>query len=191
MLRYGRPMPDYSASSDATVVVRMSDAAADIDFLKLVIDRENPRKNMPVDSLIILSRLKEERRLKTSDFIESIQKPESLVRSALEKLLEQGFIESHGGGRGRTYTLSAALYRRAGKKNEYIRQAGFGSIQQEQMVLQYIGAHGSINRSAVMELCHLSKDQAYKLLNKLRKKRVISMEGSRRHAIYKKTQLDL
>ena len=152
-LRYGRPAPDYSMSNDFTVAVQMVSAAADLDFLRMVVEQEDKLGNIPIDSLIILSRLREERRLTTADLAPAVQKPEANVRSTLEKLVETGFLEPHGTGRGRTYTLSAALYRNAGKKAEYIRQAGFAPIQQEQMVLNYIDSHGSIKREEAIELC--------------------------------------
>ncbi len=184
MLRYGRPAPDYSLSDDFTVSVFMADAAADLDFLKLVVEQEDKLGALPIDSLIILSRLREERRLTTTDLAPSVQKPEANVRSTLERLVETGLLEPHGAGRGRTYTLSARLYRKAGKKAEYVRQVGFDPIQQEQMILSYIDKHGSIKRAEAMDLCHLTKDQAAKLLKKMTKENKLEMHGERRGAYY-------
>ena len=184
MLRYGRPAPDYSMSNAFTVSVQMVNAAADLDFLKMVVEQEDKLGNMPIDSLIILSRLRDERRLTTADLVASVQKSETIVRATLEKLLETGFIEPHGSGRGRSYTLSAAIYRHAGRKAEYIRQAGFAPIQQEQMVLSYTEKHGSIRRADVMDLCHLNGPQAYRLLKKLTGQSRIKKTGERKHAVY-------
>ena len=105
MLRYGRPAPDYSMSNDFTVSVQMFNATADLDFLKMVVEEEEKLGNMPIDSLIILSRLREERRLTTADLVPSVQKTEASVRATVEKLVETGFLEPHGTGRGRAYTL--------------------------------------------------------------------------------------
>lgn len=186
MLRYGRPVPDYFMSNEFTVSVQMADAVADLDFLKMVVEQEDKLGNMPIDSLIILSRLREERRITTTELVPSVQKPEASVRATLEKLVETGFLEPHGTGRGRTYTLSAALYRKAGKKSEYIRQAGFAPIQQEQMVLNYIDKHRNIKRADVMDLCHITQDQAYKLLSRLRKRGEIVQIGERKGAVYER-----
>ncbi|MFU8768250.1 MAG: ATP-binding protein [Desulfotignum sp.] len=184
MLRYGRPAPDYSMSNQFTVSVHMVNAEADLDFLKMVVEQEDKLGNMPIDTLIILSRLRGERRLTTADLAPSVQKPEANVRATIEKLVEKGFLYPHGSGRGRTYTLSASLYRNAGKKAEYIRQAGFDKIQQEQMVLKYIDTHSSVKRSDVAELCHLTTSQAYHLLKKLQRDGVIVQKGKMRHAFY-------
>ncbi|MBV5326251.1 MAG: putative DNA binding domain-containing protein [Chlorobium sp.] len=186
MLRYGRPAPDYSLSNAYTVSLFLSNASADLDFLKMVVEQEDKLGTMPIDSLIILSRLREERRLTTTDLAPSVQKPEANVRATLEKLVETGFLEPHGTGRGRTYILSARMYQKAGQRAEYIRQAGFDSIQQEQMVLNYIGKHGSIKRAEVVELCRLSPDQAYKLLLRLKQRGEIEQIGQRKGAFYER-----
>lgn len=165
MLRYGRPAPDYGRSDSTTVVVRLSGADADIEFLRVILqEEERSGQRLPLDSLIVLSRLRSERRLGISDLGASIQKDESAARSTVEKLVERGLLDAHGTGRGRTYTLSAAMYRRSGLSTEYVRQAGFDRIQQEQMVLQYARAHGRITRRDVMDLCRLGEDQASRLL---------------------------
>ncbi len=185
LLRYGRPAPDYGRSDATSVVVRMSNAESDLDFLEMVL-REEQRigRSLPLDSLIILFRLRQERRLTISDFVSSTQKSEHETRSTLEKLTEAGMIEAHGSGRGRTYTLSARVYRKAGQKAGYVRQAGFDPIQQEQMVLTYIDKHSSIKRSDVIELCRLSPAQAYHLLKRLEKQGKIFQHGTKRYAFY-------
>ncbi|MCY4471311.1 MAG: hypothetical protein OXC07_00600 [Kistimonas sp.] len=184
MLRYGRPVPDYSLSNAFTVSMQMVNTAADLDFLKMVVEQEDKLGTMPIDSLIILSRLRAERRLTTADLTPFVQKPEAKTRATLEKLIETGFLEPHGTGRGRTYTLSATLYQKAGKKSEYIRQTGFAPIQQEQMVLNYIDKHGSLKRTDVMDLCRLSGPQAYRLLRKLTDKGMLTKTGENRASVY-------
>ena len=185
LLRYGRFTPDYSRSDSTSVTLRLSNDKADLEFLRLVLNQEERTgRAMPLDSLIILSRLRYERRLTTSDIAPSTQKSEQETRATLEKLIEAGIVEAHGAGRGRTYTLSAKVYSKAGQKGAYVRQAGFDPIQQEQMVLSYIDKHGSIKRADVMELCRITKDQAYKLLSRLKKDRQIEQAGERKGAVY-------
>ena len=185
LLRYGRPSPDYGRSDATSVVLRMSDADSDRNFLELVIREEDrSSRSLPLDSLIILSRLRMERRLTTAELSVSTQKSEPETRSALERLIEAGLLVAHGMARGRTYTLSANVYRKVGEQIDYIRQAGFDPIQQEQMVLRFIQEHGSIKRADVTELCRISASQAYHLLNRLKKSGKISQNGSLRHAAY-------
>ena len=189
LLRYGRPAPDYGRSDATSVVVRMSNAESDLDFLEMVLrEEERTGRPMPLDSLIILSRLRQERRLTTGDLVPSTQKSEQQTRAALEKLAETGMVEAHGVGRGRTYTLSAKVYRKAGQKADYVRQAGFEPIQQEQMVLQYIDKHGSIKRADVADLCQLSLPQAYRLLKRLENSSFIIQNGKAKGAYYVRKQ---
>lgn len=186
MLRYGRPAPDYSLSSSYTVSLNLSNAAPDLAFLKMVVEHEDKLGGLPIDSLIILSRLRDERRLTTADFAESVQKSETNVRSTIEKLVEIGLLESHGTGRGRTYTLSAQLYQSAGQEAEYIRQAGFSPIQHEQMVLNYIDKHGSIRRADAADLCRISPMQATRLLKRLVEAQEIKSAGAGRSTRYER-----
>ncbi|MDY0134161.1 MAG: ATP-binding protein [Atribacterota bacterium] len=186
MLRYGRPAPDYSLSNSYTVSLSLSNAAPDLEFLKMVVEHEDKLGGLPIDSLIILSRLREERRLTTADFVASVQKTETNVRATLEKLVEIGLLESHGTGRGRTYTLSAQLYQSAGQQAEYIRQAGFSPIQHEQMVLNYIDKHGTIKRADVADLCRITLTQGTRLLQRLVKAQEIRSIGAGKATRYER-----
>jgi len=185
MLRFGRPAPEYSASTSATVSLNMQRAGADTDFMRLILQEE--QRNgvpLPVESLILLSRLREERRLDIDELARAIQQPENHTHATLERLIESGLVEAYGTGRGRTYTLSAQVYQQKGQHAEYVRQAGFDVIQQEQMVLKYVETHGKITRRDVIELCRIGHDQATRLLVKLTKEKKIILHGQRRHAFY-------
>jgi SNF2 family DNA or RNA helicase/DNA-binding transcriptional ArsR family regulator len=187
MLRYGRPAPDYAMSDSSSVVLQLSRADADTAFLEMILSYEQRTgAPMPIDSLIVLARLCQERRLTITDLIQSTQKSEPATRATLEKLVEAGLVEAQGTGRGRSYILSAKVYKKSGQKAAYVRQMGFDPIQQEQMVLTYIDKHGSIKRSDVMDLCRLTKDQAYKLLNRLKNSGQINQIGSRKGAVYER-----
>jgi ATP-dependent DNA helicase RecG len=139
---------------------------------------------MPIDSLIILSRLRQERRLTTPDLAADTQKSEQATRTTLEKLVEAGLIEAHSAGRGRSYTLSAKVYRKAGLTASYVRQAGFDPIQQEQMVIKFIEKHGSIKRADVADLCKIGPFQATRLLKRLAKDGKIVPRGRGKGTFY-------
>lgn len=80
--------------------------------------------------------------------------------------------------------LGLTVYRAAGDKAGYTRQAGFTALQHEQMVLSYVRQHGQIKRAEVMELCRLSDGQAKKLLVRLRDEGQIIQHGERRGTYY-------
>lgn len=185
LLRYGRSEPDYSRSNTSSVVVQMSDAESDMAFLDMILHEEKRMGHpLPLDSLIILSRLREERRLKTADLTHSTQKSEQTTRIILGKLVESGLIEAHGTGRGRTYTLSAKLYQKSGKKAGYIRQTGFDSIQQEQMIICFIKEHKTVQRTEAADLCRISPFQAKRLLKKMVLEGKIISKGKGRGTFY-------
>jgi len=185
MLRYGRPAPDYSMSDASSVVLLMARADADIAFLEMLLSYEKRTgAAMPIDSLIVLSRLRQERRLTTADLVQSTQKSETATRATLEKLVEAWLVEAQGTGRGRTYMLSAKVYRKSGQKAAYVRQAGFDPIQQEQMVVKFIETHGSIKRADVVDLCKIGPFQATRLLKRLSREGKIEPRGKGKGAFY-------
>ena len=185
MLRYGRSQPDYSRSSLYSVVLRLSLADADQQFLKVVLAEEaRLGGRMPIDSLIILDALREGRRLKTDELAEAVQKDAARTRASVEILVETGLVQAHGTGRGRSYTLSPHLYDLQGKRAEYIRQAGFNKLQSEQLVKNFIQQHGRITRGEVMTLCSMTKIQAYRLLKKMSEEKYIEKHGDRKSSYY-------
>lgn len=188
MLRFGRHNPDFSQSDSYSVVLRLSMAEADEAFLKLVLEEEARRgSQLPIDSLIILAALREQRRANNEQLAEWLQKDALHVSASVESLVESGLLQAHGAGRGRSYTLSPDLYRLLGEKAEYTRQAGFDRLQQEQLVKNYVTQHGRITRQEVVTLCRLTGDQAYKLLKRLCDEGFIRKQSDRRHSFYVKS----
>lgn len=70
----------------------------------------------------------------------------------LNRLVDSGLLEVRGDGRGRTYHLSAAMYRRLGDPVHYVRVRGFDRLQQEQMVMTYVEHHRGITRRELSDL---------------------------------------
>jgi ATP-dependent DNA helicase RecG len=99
-------------------------------------------------------------------------------------LVERGLVEARGDGKGRSYHLSAAIYRRLGDKSASIHQRGFEPIQQEQMVLQYLQKHGSISRSEMAQLCKISENQARTVITRLLKHGQMARSGKGRGTRY-------
>jgi len=166
-LRYGRPAPDYSRSTDYSVTVVLPGGPANLDFVRLVAEEEQEGPPLSLDALLILNHLWQERRIDLPTGTRLTQKGEGEVRAVLERLVERGLLEARGEKRGRVYHLSAAVYRRLGKPEAYVRIRGFEPLQQEQMVLEYVHSHGKITRRETARLCKISEYQATRLLNKL------------------------
>ncbi|MDM1695986.1 putative DNA binding domain-containing protein [Thiopseudomonas alkaliphila] len=188
MLRFGRPEPDYSRTDNRSVILELATAAADEIFLRLVVEQEGQQggKPLPIDSLIALAALREQKRLSAEELALHIQRDLAQARRTLEHLVEAGLVEAHGRTRNRSYTLSADLYRAKGEKAAYTRQVGFSSVQHPEMVLNYVSQHGRIQRSEVMELCRLDRGQAYRLLTKLVHNGLLVRHGTTKNSYYEK-----
>jgi ATP-dependent DNA helicase RecG len=186
MLKFGRPAPDYGRTDATSVVLRLPTEAADLDFRRLVVEEERRRSSeLPIDSLIALAALRDLKRVSADELALRIQRDAGSAKRTLEALTEAGLVEAHGSTRGRSYTLSAAVYRAAGDKAGYTRQAGFAPIQHEQMVLSYVRQHGQIRRAEVIELCRLSEGQAKELLKRMLGAALLKLEGAGRGAFYR------
>lgn len=184
MLRFGRPRPDYGRTDFNNVVLKLETVDADEVFLQLVVEQEKAQGHLPINSLIVLSALRDQKRSGLDELATLIQQEISLAKRTVEHLVEAGLVEAHGKTRGRTYTLSAAMYKAKGDKVAYTRQAGFSRLQNEQMVLSHVQHHGRVQRQEVMDLCHMSKDQATRLLKALKDDGRLQQHGERRGAYY-------
>jgi ATP-dependent DNA helicase RecG len=185
LLRFGRPAPNYTRTNSNSVVLSLSTTEADQKFLKLVVEYENRLGNsLPIDSLIALAALLQAKRLSADELATLIQKDSLQARKTLELLNEAGLVQAYRITRSRTYTLASTVYQAAGNKAEYTRQVGFSTLQNEQLVLNYIEQHGQIKRAEVMELCRLSENQASKLLIKLRNQGRLRSRGTRGGTFY-------
>lgn len=186
MLRFGRPEPDYSRTDSDSVILQLSTVEADELFLKLVVEQEGRQGGqfLPIDSLIVLAALREQKRLSTDELAHHIHRDAVQAKRTLEHLVEAGLVEAHGSNRARSYTLSADMYRAKGDKLAYTRQAGFSTLQHEQLVLNYVRQHKRIQRNEVIDLCHLSVDQAASLLKRLKAEGKLVQHGKKRGTFY-------
>lgn len=161
------------------MVLSLPTVPADVAFRRMVVDAERNRNaELPIDSLIALAALREFKRLSADALARHIQRDAASAKRTLEALTEAGLVEAHGNTRGRSYTLTAAVYSVVSDKAAYTRQVGFGPIQHEQMLLSYNRQHGQIKRAEVMALCRLTEGQAKHLLKTMSDAKQIVM---RRH----------
>lgn len=185
MLKFGRPAPDYGRTDVHNVVLSLPTVPADVAFRRMVVDAERNRNaELPIDSLIALAALREFKRLSADALAKHIQRDAPNAKRTLEALTEAGLVEAHGNTRGRSYTLTAAVYSVVSDKAAYTRQVGFGPIQHEQMLLSYIRQHGQIKRAEVMALCRLTEGQVKRLLQRMLTAGQIVMRGQGKSTAY-------
>jgi ATP-dependent DNA helicase RecG len=184
-LRVGRPAPDYGRSSDERVVAVLPGGPANMAMTRWVLEREQEQRTpLSLSELQVLAELMRERRATTGELARLVQRTEAETRNLLNRMVERGWIEARGDGRGRSWHLSAAVYRVLDAPAGYVRVRGFEPLQQEQMVLRYVEAHGQITRAQASDLCSLDSSQASRLLRRLAKAGALEPRGERRGTVY-------
>jgi ATP-dependent DNA helicase RecG len=166
-LRFGRPAPDYARSDASGVRVVLRGGEASLEFAAYVFGEDRAGRPFSLDEFLVLNQLFHERRIDSETAARLLQKGPSDGNAVLERLQERGLLEAKGEKRGRVYHLSAGMYRQLGIPSGYVRTHGISPIRQEAMVLEFVAAHGRIERGQVMELCGLTSRQAGRLLTKL------------------------
>ena len=185
-LALGRPRPDYNRSTATSVVARVRSGPADKELAAFIAEARRGGQEFQLEDLLTLHEIRLERRITTQRAAELFQVDRHEARFSLNRLVERGLVETRGDGKGRTYHLSAALYSRFGERVQYVRTRGFDKIQQEQMVLTFVGRHGSITRREASELCQIDSERASRLLRRLRDEGKLDMLGERRSSRYVK-----
>lgn len=183
-VRNGRPAPSYHRSTEASVVLVLPGGAANLDFVRLVAEEARADRPLALDALLLLNQLWQERQITTQEGAALIQKPEADARSQLQRLVEVGLVEPRGERKGRSWHLSQSTYERLDDKAAYVRQRGFEPLQQEQMILQYVDAHGRIRRRDAADLCRLGPSQASRLLRRLVDRGELEMHGKWKGVFY-------
>ena len=122
-LASGGPLPDYSQSDGSQVVLFLRRAVPDEAFVSMVAEEER-RRGAPLSvwALIVLSLLKEHRRLTLAQMCGFSHLQERRVVRTVEELVESGLVEATGNGSVRGYVLGERVYRRADAMVSYTAQ---------------------------------------------------------------------
>ena len=144
-------------------------------------EEERRQQAFSVSELLVLAHVWRERSVDTSSAARLIQQDEAQARAILGSLVETGMLEGRGRKRGRTYLLSASIYRALGQPAAYVHARGF---ETEQIILQFVRAHGRIVRREAAELCRIGPYQATRLLKKLVEQEMLARQGERKGTYY-------
>lgn len=182
---YGRPLPDYSESTERYVKLFIQRAEPDLAFARMISDEENRMGRMlPINSLLILSALQTQRRASVHELADIIHISEARTKANIEKLLEDGLVEATGNGKARAYILSANVYREQDNSVGYVRQTGIDKLKYDELVMKLAKQQGYVTRENVSELLNISNSQAYRVLKKLADKGKLVLLGKGRSARY-------
>lgn len=181
-LRFGRDLPDYSESTPTTVKLFIPRGLPDEHIISLITEeQQRTGEAMPVNSLLVLNALKQNRRMSLGEILEVCCIPEAKLKATLERLNEAGMVEAIGSGKGRAYVLSAKSYKNT---VQYVRQTDIDALRYKELIIKLARAKRVVTRKDVVELLHVSGPQAYRLLKKLVDEGSLRCEGNRNTAKY-------
>ena len=166
---YGRPWPDYSETTSTNVRLFIQRAKADDTFTKFIADEQNRLgKPLSIYALMILSLLKNEKRLTIERIAKMTHLAEGKLLGAIENLIEDGIVEGVGSGKSRSYILSVKVYKENNRSIQYVRQTGIDKVAYPEMIIKLAQTQdGFITKQDVAELLNITPDQAYSEIKKL------------------------
>ena len=183
---YGRPLPDYSETTSTCVKLFIQRADPDLAFTKMISNEENRLgRSLPINSLLILSALQNQRRLSIQELSEITNITEMRAKANIEKLVEAGLVDATGTSKSRSYILSSKVYKEQDNLVGYVRQTGINAVKYEAWIMELVQKQGgTITRDNVIELLNVTPSQAYRLLKKLTDKEKLRLVGTGRSAYY-------
>ena len=166
---YGRPWPDYSESTSSNVRLFIQRAKADGVFTKFIAEEQNRLgRSLSIYALMILSLLKNEKRLTIVRIAEITHLTEGKLLGAIENLIEDGLIEGIGSGKSRSYILSEKVYKKGNRSIQYVRQTGIDRVAYPAMIIKLARTQDRIiTKQDVAELLKITPEQAYSEIKKL------------------------
>ena len=110
---------------------------------------------------------------------------EVVVKTVLDKAVENGLVEPYGAGRGRNYMLSHKLYQDKAHAIGYVRQKDIDEARYPEMIINMARRAEFIARADVINLLHVNEDKAYNLLKALANQGVLTRINKGRYSKYK------
>ena len=185
-LIYGRRLPDYSNSTSKTVSLFIPRSKPDVQLARIISDEQNRLgRPLPINTLLVLNTLKEIPRSDAKQIAEAANLSEIIVKTVLDKAVENGLVEPYGAGKGRNYMLSHKLYQDKSKTIGYVRQKDIDEARYPEMIVNMARKTEFIARADVVNLLHVNEDKAYNLLKALTRQGILSMVNKGRYAKYK------
>ena len=185
-LLYGKPLPDYSATTSATVALTIPRSAPDKQIAQLIADEQNKMgRPLSIANLIVLNALKDMPKSSSKQLSEATNLPEATIKTILDNSVEKGIVDVYGSGRGRSYMLSNKAYSTKAAKIGYVRQSDIDEARYIELVIKMAKTNDYIARADVVQLLHVTPSKAYQLLKKLVNQGKLERINSGHYAKYK------
>ena len=185
-LIFGRPLPDYSATTSVTVSLFLQRSKPDKQIAQLVSNEQNRLgRPLSLNSLLVLNTLKDLPKSTVSQIGEAINISETAIKGILDNFIEAGLVEGFGNGRGRTYILSPKVYNTKAAKIGYVRQVDIDETRYPELIINLAKKSEFIARADIVQLLHVSSPKAYTLLRKLVQQGLLEPVNKGHYAKYK------
>jgi len=175
-IRQGKSLPDYEASDDWAVVLRLDGTIKDPAFIEYLqkLGRSNNTLFGVMDLLVL----------------NAVHRGDELIpemKQYVPKLLESGAIEKSGHGRGVRYMLAEKFYRQKGMRGTYTREKGLDRKTNQALLMAHIerfGDEGSPLRDLLDVLRTVPRTTVQGFLRELRQEGRIALQGTTSAARY-------
>ena len=166
-LIFGRPLPDYSASTSVTVSLFIQRSKPDRQIAQLVSNEQNRLgRPLSINTLLVLNTLKDIPKSTITQIAEAINISETTIKGILDTSIETGLVEGFGNGKNRTYILSPKVYRTQAERIGYVRQVDIDETRYPELIINLAKNTDFVSRADVVQLLHVSPSKAYNLLKK-------------------------
>ena len=185
-LIFGRPLPDYSASTSVTVSLFIQRSKPDRQIAQLVANEQNRLgRPLSLNTLLVLNTLKDIPKSTVNQLSKAINISETAVKGILDTSIEAGIVEGFGNGKNRTYILSPKVYRTQTGKIGYVRQVDIDETRYPELIINLAKNTEFLSRADVIQLLHVSPSKAYILLKKLVAQGVLEPVNKGHYAKYR------
>ncbi len=164
--RFGRPAPDYSETTSATVIVRLVGGTANLEFCRYIMTLGKPS----LLEMLILNALFYKRSINIQDTAILLQTSEHVAQQILTELLKKEWLEIID-EKNPIYLLKGTL------KNNKIRLNEKNQEKIKEKILDLLQTHPNLNKIEMAGILNLSPDQTYRMLSGLQKEGKVILEG--------------
>jgi ATP-dependent DNA helicase RecG len=164
-LSYGKRTPEYSAD-DSSVTLRIFDGSFDGRMAQLVAKWREERREITLNTLLILTFLREHAFINTQTASELLQLSRSEARGVLDRFAQPsaGILERRGNTAAATFHLTKVVTRDLLGKAAYTKTKGIDSARYAEMVRSFVIDHGSITPKDCRDLFGLGESGSDRVL---------------------------
>ncbi|MDR3606910.1 MAG: ATP-binding protein [Oligoflexia bacterium] len=185
--RYGRPAPDYSASSSDSVNVRLTGGKANLEFCRFILAA---RDEATIPELLLLNAMFFRRHITPVEATQVIQRPLSMVQEILSKLLDDKLVDVIP-GRPPKYHLKGSSSIRARKAVKPARLTKPQLVLFTDRIMAELTQRSPNALSDIADTVGLSPSQTRRLLYRLKALGQVDLTAGKRWALAGNSNKDL